>query len=170
MLSDEMTNKYGKFTHEEFVQEFWNKVDVREPEECWEWQACRIAKGYGHCRWNGIYWKAHRISYVLAFGEIPDGLFVLHKCDNPPCVNPAHLFLGTSADNVQDMITKGRWTSPPRIGALNSNAKLTEENVIEIRKMHESGNYIHRELAVIFGVGRTQIGNIINRNRWNHIP
>lgn len=76
--------------------------------ECWEWQGYRIDKGYGRLRHEGGKKLAHRVSYEAFVGAIPDGMCVLHKCDNPPCVNPDHLFLGTNLDNVKDCINKGR--------------------------------------------------------------
>jgi hypothetical protein len=86
---------------------FWNKVN--KTKKCWEWLATKNNKGYGRIQVNGKSRLAHRISYGLKNGEIPRGLEVLHKCDNPLCVNPKHLFLGTHKDNLQDMAKKGRW-------------------------------------------------------------
>lgn len=85
---------------------FWNKVD--RSGDCWTWQGSRDRKGYGRVSVNQRPVLAHRFSWTLSHGPIPDGLCVLHKCDNPPCVNPEHLFLGTIADNNRDMVAKGR--------------------------------------------------------------
>jgi hypothetical protein len=94
------------------MERFWEKVDVRGPDECWEWTASCNKWGYGHFRWNGTMGKAHRVSWELEHGEPPpprgSGLEVCHTCDNPPCVNPAHLWLGTSQENAQDRQAKGR--------------------------------------------------------------
>ena len=88
------------------VDLFWSKVE--KTKDCWEWVGCKTDGGYGRYGRKIKLQKAHRISWTLINGEIPKGLFVLHKCDNPSCVKPEHLFLGTAKDNTQDMISKGR--------------------------------------------------------------
>lgn len=94
------------------MERFFSKVD--KTENCWNWIAAKRYKGYGCFRINGKLVDSHRVSWVIHNGAIPDGLFVLHTCDNRLCVNPAHLFLGTNYDNVQDCIRKGRmsWQKP----------------------------------------------------------
>ena len=86
---------------------FWAQVEKRGPDECWLWVGATL-KGYGRGNWNGEHYYAHRKSWELANGPIPDGLYILHACDNPPCVNPAHLRPGTQAENVRDMVERGR--------------------------------------------------------------
>lgn len=88
--------------------QFWRSVAVGEPYSCWEWQCARQLNGYGHLSFHGETTSAHRVAYELAHGPIPDGLIICHRCDNPPCCNPAHLFIGTHKDNTQDAVTKGR--------------------------------------------------------------
>ena len=87
---------------------FWAQIERRGPNECWPWVGTRHPRGYGIIRLEGINFRAHRVAYVLATGESIRGLAVCHRCDNPPCINPMHLFVGTQADNLHDMIHKGR--------------------------------------------------------------
>lgn len=88
---------------------FWSHVDIQGANECWPWKNVRTRQGYGTKKVSGKWVYSHRMAYEYAFGPIPDGLLVCHKCDNPPCCNPNHLFLGTGRDNVRDAISKGRW-------------------------------------------------------------
>lgn len=90
------------------IERFWSKVEIRGENECWIWQATTNQSGYGRIRVNGTLFQAHRIAYVIRNGSIDDALFCCHTCDNPPCCNPSHLFLGTASDNMQDMSRKGR--------------------------------------------------------------
>jgi len=90
------------------AKRFWEKVAAGDPDECWEWQGSRHPFGYGTINVQRRPVTAHRIAYQFAHGDVPAGLYVLHHCDNPPCVNPAHLFLGTAKDNTEDMMAKGR--------------------------------------------------------------
>ena len=120
------------------VERFWAKVDKKGPGECWEWTASLNNKGYGMIGRSGRRGTvlAHRVSWELANGPIPEGMCVLHHCDVRSCVNPHHLFLGTNKDNTCDAITKGRWVYPPHLyGEGNGFAKLTEQDVHEIRAM-----------------------------------
>ncbi len=144
-------------------ERFWDKVD--KSGECWEWQGAMNSNGYGRPSINGKREYTHRLSWVLTNGEIPDGLHVLHKCDNPPCVNPDHLFLGTQAENNADKVSKGR---QPK-GEMLPQSVLSEEEIIEIRRRYSSGGIYQKDLAVIFDVSQPHICDIINRKKWQHI-
>ncbi len=147
-------------------ERFWPKVDKSAgPDGCWLWTAYCHPNGYGQFHFMRRRRPAHRISWMLVKGPIPKGLFVCHHCDNPPCVNPAHLFLGTSADNQRDSSNKGRM----HLGEADGNSKLTKEEVLEIREEYAHGDMLQRELAKAYGVTPTQIGNIVKRKFWKHI-
>lgn len=132
---------------------------------CWNWMAGKERTGYGRFKIAGRTQKAHRVSWTLYVGEITDKLHVLHHCDNPSCVNPAHLFLGTIADNAHDRDNKGRGVHPDQAGAKHSQAKLTEEQVREIRARRSDGERT-TVLAKEFGVLRQTISSIACRNIW----
>ncbi len=148
---------------------FWTKVAKRGPNECWEWCASLSNKGYGKIGRNGGggHVPAHRVSWELSNGPIPNVQCVLHRCDNPPCVNPAHLFLGTKADNTADMISKGR-NVPPR-GEMSGRAKLTNDAVIDIRSRHANGER-QVDLAHEYNLNDGTISRIISGKRWAHLP
>lgn len=156
---------YNHHSRKPLAERFWSKVDKRNIDECWEWKAALNSAGYGAFGKG----RAHRIAYELTYGPIPDGYYVCHKCDNPPCVNPAHLFVGTPTDNVVDMIAKGRKVSPRLSGETNPNAKLTASQVIEIRKRYENGAKI-RDLAQEYGLKNFGIDHIVHRRTWRHLP
>ena len=115
---------------------------------------------------------AHRVAWELAYGQVPNGLFVCHRCDNPPCVRPEHLFLGTARDNTQDAIAKGRFVFNLRPettrGEANGRAKITEDQVREIRKRRESGVGTG-SLAKEYGLSRSFVQKIVRRERWSHV-
>jgi len=158
---------------EDPVERFWYYVDkLADPKMCWQWQGSTQPYGYGQIAWEGKLCGAHRVAYEIAFGQIPQGKCVLHHCDNPSCVNPAHLFLGTRADNVRNMVSKGRQARgnlKSRKGSLNSFAKLTEENAREIRQSAAKGA-TQESLAKRFSVHPSTINDIISRRTWKHIP
>lgn len=156
-------------------ERFWEKVDIRSKDECWEWQAFVLDShnlaGYGRFKFtSGNVEYAHRVSWKLTYGEISSGLKVLHKCDNPPCVNPNHLFLGTLKDNSQDMVSKGRWKRYVSYnGELNPSAKLTDRKVKTIKELIRK-NMSPKNIANKFGVNRETIYSIKNGLSWKHIP
>jgi len=147
-------------------ERFWEKVNKDGKEECWDWTAYKTADGYG--RMGGIGRKiltAHRVSWELHNGPIPGEMCVCHSCDNPACVNPDHLWLGTHQDNMADRDEKGRHT--PTSGERNRHAKLTENQVMAIRSEYPGTG--QAELAEKYGVRRKTISKIICRELWAHI-
>lgn len=147
------------------------KVDKRGPDECWPWLGATDRDGYGMLAIRKDGRKstrgAHRIAYEQAYGPIPDGLRILHECDNPPCCNPAHLRVGTDADNSADRDRKGRLGD--RKGALNGHAKLTEDQVIGIMARVLTGRETTTEVARDLGVHRTQVQRIMRGTAWAHL-
>lgn len=139
---------------------FWPKVDKRGQGECWPWTASFTKNGYGKfcikkAKWRG----AHRVAYQLCVGPIPEGFFVCHFCDNPICVNPAHLFLGTAKMNSEDMVRKGR-----------SAAKLNKNDIHNILTEYAKGDISLRSLAKFFGVTHSLVGQIVRRHRSTGVP
>lgn len=149
------------------IAERWAK-HIRRGEGCWEWTAYRDPNGYG--RMGGSEPRtvilAHRASWEIHFGPIPDNLDVLHTCDNPPCSRPDHLFLGTALDNMRDASTKNRTTKGERANA----AKLTAGQVLAIRARYAAGGISHQALADAYGVARESVSDLIRRETWKHLP
>ena len=165
------------------VARFWSKVEMPNADRkgplgdsCWLWKGIirvgRYGKGlpYGRFKakvdgkWSRL--TAHHIAYELTHGPIPDEVFVLHECDNPICVNPDHLFLGTKADNNRDRAKKGRSAR----GENHPKSKLVPEQVLEIRRLNREEGWTHRKLATHFGVGKGSIQGILNGSHWSHLP
>lgn len=146
-------------------ERFWMKVHI-EPDasSCWEWTAFRNSKGYGVCQLPGGkgFELAHRTSWRLANGDLPDGVHVLHACDNPSCVRPSHLFLGTHTQNMRDMAVKGRMNGSHGI-------KLAPSDVLAIRRAVRDGA-TQAALAAQYGVAPTTINNLVKRRTWKHLP
>lgn len=143
--------------------DFWNRVD--KTESCWIWKGRTDRQGYGWFRWDYRDQKSHRLSYQWAKGSIPQGQFVCHSCDNPSCVNPDHLWIGSLQDNHRDMMNKGRHGYGVMKGSKNASAKLTEAQVLEIRAT-PGPNW---RIAEKYGVSKCTIDEIKTRTTWRHI-
>jgi len=155
------------------VARFISKVDRRGPNDCWPWKGVLKSNGYGQItsdakddEYVGRKQYAHRVAYEIAHGAIPDGLHVLHRCDNPAGVNPAHLFLGTHQDNMRDMLAKRRHA----FGDRQPTRKLNHHQVRAIRWLAEHDAGLQRHLAKEFGVTDGSITNILKRNTWKLEP
>ncbi|WFG54200.1 putative HNH endonuclease [Myxococcus phage Mx9] len=145
---------------------FWRKV--QKTEGCWEWQGGRQVTGYGIFGVPGRTTSTHRFSWELHNGPIPKGMLVCHRCDNPPCVRPDHLFLGTPSDNMVDKARKGRHNAPS--GSEVWISKLTEADVRAIREKHAAGKAGFKRLAKEYGVTPMAIANVCYGTTWRHIP
>jgi hypothetical protein len=145
------------------MDRFWTKVE--KTDSCWNWTSTKHPKGYGLFSIKNRNQRAHRVSYQLCCGPIPDGMQVLHKCDNPSCVRPDHLFLGTNADNMADKVAKGRQAHYGHRGDKHPTAKLTVAQVLAVREATGT----HREVAARFGVSMTQIADIRARRAWSYL-
>ncbi len=142
------------------IARFWKYVDTSAGLfGCWKWIGCIGQDGYGKIRIGNRHMRAHRVVWELTQGEILDGLCVCHRCDNPPCVNPAHLFLGTNIDNVRDREKKDR--NNHVVGESHPQHKLTDVQVDEIRTRYANGGITMQALADQFGVGLAQIWRIV---------
>jgi hypothetical protein len=135
---------------------------------CWEWSGAKNKRGYGRLTVHGSWWAAHRYAYSAFVGPIPPGLLVLHRCDNPSCVNTAHLFLGTQKDNMRDMAEKGRWNGAILPGERNGRAVLTAATVGRARSLavaigiRPAARVISREI----GVSEHTLRNAIRGKTW----
>jgi len=146
------------------LEERFNIYTKKGP-DCWEWKGYRDPHGYGRLDMPDKPMLAHRVAYLIRYGSIPDGMFVLHKCDTPRCVNPEHLFLGTQADNVADMHAKGRARKRALRGPEHGMAKLDERKVRAIRKSRLFGWVIAEKL----GISVATVSDIRTRKTWKHI-
>lgn len=157
------------------IQRFWDKVDRKGENECWEWQGCTNNLGYGFIKINRRVRRTHRISWELIYGEIPDGLHVCHHCDNRKCCNPKHLFLGTHQENMQDRDRKGRQAlkrprSPQKTGSGAYFAKLTDEQVRELRlRCKNEKGLSYKQLANDYGIHRQTLYRIIKRITYKFV-
>lgn len=164
------------------AERLWSGMD--KSGDCWVWTGKVTKAGYGVISVRGKEWSTHRLAYTLAKGPIPDRLDVLHSCDNPPCGRPDHLSVGTALENTKDMLQKGRGTKPPTFsggdhplrrrpglachGQAHPKAKLTEQQVLQIRKEHAAG-ISYSELAGRYEVDKSNIAAIVTRKTWRHL-
>lgn len=176
-----------KLSNEERVLAFWDKVNKFGPlppqfaleqhsdikgKRCWLWAGSRDNKGYGNFGGRHYLLKGERLTHRISFklhnpNTRIDALQVCHKCDNPGCLRPSHLFVGTGLDNVRDMYAKNK--QPLRFGEFNGNSKLTCSTVLKIRKLHKTGKYTFASLGRKFDISGRMTSLIISRKAWDHV-
>lgn len=143
----------------------WSKVDIKGSDDCWDWKAATNIKGYGRFYTDSKLVSAHRYAWSLINGPIPEGKLILHKCDNPPCCNPAHLYCGTPKDNMRD---KGTRHPVPSEVLGSGSTKLHEGEIWLIRKLWREGkNFLsYSFIAKMFKVNPSTISHIVNSTSW----
>lgn len=148
-------------------ERFWSKVERGGPDECWNWKAYKLSFGYGRVGWRGGVQLAHRVSYALAFGDIPEGQCVLHRCDNPSCCNPAHFRLGTKADNNHDKDNKGRGRAVK--GSAHGQAKFTEADALLVKRTRARTGFGYRKIARLTSLPEPFVGRVLYLKKWAHV-
>jgi hypothetical protein len=171
-------NAKAKGTRANTPAKFWHRVDAPSLFECWRWNGTIGTHGDGQFHFEGRTWRAHRLAFFLHNGTLNETAVICHSCDNPLCVNPAHLFAGTPAENMADCVRKGRQARGPshkgpnleqRLrGSACYNAKVSEEDVREIRRLRTEG-YMLTQLAARFPLHPMTIGEIARRETWRHV-
>lgn len=154
-------------TAEQRTAAFWSRVSRSTPDECWLWIGGIGTDGYGVFSNKGHSTHASRAAWIFTNGAVQNKLSVLHKCDNPLCCNPSHLFLGTQRDNIADMNNKGR--AVVLHGEQDPKSKLTEDQVRQIRQLYRPRVVSQFKLAAMFGVSRTAIQSVLDHRTWAHI-
>lgn len=160
----------AKFDPTDFSDErVWRHVRIGKPSECWEWTRARHLAGkwhYGRVGFAGREYRAHLLAWESTHGTtVPPGMVVRHTCDNPPCCNPAHLVLGTPAENTRDMIERGRAVRTQSPGERNGSAKLTVADVVQIRSDRLAGLSLSR-LAAKYGISKGHASRVVNNINW----
>lgn len=150
-------------------ERFFEKVERNGESECWLWTGASNASGYGRIRINDTLRYAHRVSPALHAGQIPEGQQANHLCDNPRCVNPEHLYTGDQQQNIDDAVERGDLIETRNRGEEHPHAKLSADEVSEIRNLYRTSDHTHRSLAEEFKVGKGTIQSILERESWTSI-
>lgn len=166
-----MPRQYTQSTVEEFIERY---LDTSAGQgSCWPWTGDHNRNGYGRAKVGGRKGKwrlATHLVWERENGPVPVGMQLLHRCDNPPCCNPAHLFLGTQADNVADCIAKGRARRGIFPGSMSNLASITEADALAIREAYARGGVYQRELGAMYGLQQSGVSAIITGRTWAHVP
>lgn len=158
----------GVYARPVLADRFWARTDRSGgPDACWEWRGYRMPGGYGNLSIDDRTQLTHRVAWQLTNGPIPDDLWVLHRCDNRPCCNPAHLFLGTTQDNSADRKAKGR--NPDKRGAKHHLTRLDDPAVLRIREIWSAGGRTQQSIASEFAISQPAVSEIVNRRKWAHL-
>lgn len=148
-------------------ERFEQNYEIDEETGCWEWTGTQHSHGYGQLTIDYKTTGAHRFSYKLHNGEIPEGAFICHKCHNPPCVNPDHLYAGDAKSNARDSIDNGDWDAP--IGERQGQSNLTDEDALEIRERYANEDITYADIQGEYGISAPALSNLINGNTWKHV-
>ena len=160
----------GAVDHQDIrTMQFWKKVDTSG--DCWEWQGMKYPTGYGRFGWKGKVAYAHRVSWEITNGPIPDGMVIMHTCDNPSCVRPDHLQLGTQTENMKDRDRKGRFRMPEyHRGDSHPSSKMNSSTVLKMRSLYDRGLATPADLARSFGYKYNTVWSAVMRHSWKHLP
>lgn len=156
-------------TEEEVIERLEEKYVEDDDTNCWEWTAATNKSGYGRIRIDDVLRYAHRVSYRIHVGDLDDGAQVNHRCHNPRCINPDHLYSGTQKDNIEDAIEQGEFLESKPRAQDNPNTVLTEEQVREIRQLYRETDHTQRSLASKFDVSKGAIQDVLERKSWDHL-
>jgi len=159
---ERMEDLVGAQERDELIVRFWSFVKRGKPNECWPWTAGKTGQGYGAFYLGNRQVLAHRFSHLLSCGSLDSSVVVRHICDNPPCCNPAHILGGTQKDNIQDCVRRHRFPK----GIKHPSAKLTPDQVKEIRVQYFAGKVSQKSLSVTYGVTQSLISGIVRFTRW----
>lgn len=160
--------KTGPYAYMTAADKFWSQVKKGHVDECWLWESNTYNNGYGRFGWRTKGYLAHRVSYWLTNGFLPLDMLVCHKCDNPQCVNPSHLFLGNQKENIADMILKGRSNSAR--GERSGRSFLSDSQVAEIKWLLTNTSLMQQEIANMYSIPNVNtVSRIKHNKRWQHI-
>lgn len=146
------------------IERFWSKVETSD--NCWLWLGNKDKDGYGLFYKDSHRHRAPAVAYEWAYGPVPEGMWVLHRCDNPTCVKPSHLFLGTCIENVADRVKKGRGAYGERNGG---GVKMSDEKVVTMRAQYATGAFTFVHLGKLYGVSQHTARRICKRQNWKHV-
>jgi hypothetical protein len=151
----------------ETLAKFWSHVQIGRPQDCWPWLRGRDGKGYGAFAYRGRVLIASRLAWAIEHGSVPQDMQVLHTCDNPPCCNPRHHYLGSHESNVADRVARKRQTT--HRGASNVRAKLTAEQVAELLDLYHVHDWLQRDLAERYGISQRTVSAIVRRESYREV-